>query len=572
MIPARGLSSIVVGVLLLALAATGCDSGKHRVEALPAPADGRTVIRVVASDESATAFRKISDEYATRREIVFEIVQAQTSDIPGIIRKGGADLGITGRKLDPVRAGSELNYVPFAWDGAVFVAGAGAGVSSLTSRQIVDIYAGRLTNWKQAGGRDLPIRVVDRPPYSTMRMAASSIAGSPLAPPGKLVVETSEAALHALRTIEGAFACVPVSRTLTEKLPVVSLTIDGKSPLLSVEKGGGYPARLEFAMLFRKDVPESVKEIANHLVSVEGIHQITSLALLPAAGNIPIASCHCRASEGAASPLRKSALSGVLTIGITPELGAIAQEKRYVGIAQAIAEQLDVETRVRHLLTYDDVVHAFKEGRVDAAFVGSLAYARLHTQVGVVALARPESDGVSWYRGSLIVPSASSVRRFADLRGKRFAYVPDTSAGELFLRDLCVKAGGGPVDAWFGHLIRARSHADAVHMVAEGKADGAAVKDLVLRRIRKSDPDVASRVREIDRSPTFPENALVVSPSMNERQQKVLRELLLGLHKDELGRDALSALGAERFVTTNDADYSSVYQLSRDAGYPLVAP
>jgi phosphate/phosphite/phosphonate ABC transporter binding protein len=564
----HGFGILSAGLLLLSLAA-GCEQKKQKVEILPTPVDGRKTVRVVASDEAITTFRKLAEEFATRSGLVFDIVQMQSSDIPGIIRKGAADIGITARKLNPSKM-SDLNYVPFAWDGAVFAAGSDAGVKALSSAQVFDIYAGKVTNWKQVGGRDLAIRIVDRPQYSSMRIAAESIVGKTLPlNQGALVIEASDAVLHAVRTIPGAFACLAVSRTLIEKFPVVPLEIDGRPPVLTVEKKGNYPASMEYGMMFRKDAPTGVKELANFLVSVDGIHQIASFALVAASGNMPIASCHCRETEGDVSPSKRTPLSGTFTIGVTPELGAIAQEKRYMGISQAIAEQLDVATRVKHLMSYDEVVHAFSEGRIDAAFVGSLAYARLKTQFGVIPIARPEVKGVSWYKGLIIVRADGAFRRFADLRGKRFAYVSDTSAGDLFMRDLVARANGASPGAFFSQLVKARSHADAIQLVIDGKVDGAAVKDLVLRRVEKSEPAISKQLRELEHSPTFPENALVVAPAIGDRQTRKLREVLLKLQDGAPGQDALKALGADRFVPTSDTDYASVFLLARTTGYPL---
>jgi phosphate/phosphite/phosphonate ABC transporter binding protein len=567
----RLLSALIAGATLLALG-PGCDRGSQStVEVLPSPAGARKIVRVVASDENIHVFRKLAEEYSVRQPATFEIAQAQSDDVPDIIRKGAAELGIIARRASRDDNNADLNYVPFAWDGAVFVAGSGAGVSSLSRRQLVDIYGGRITNWKQLGGRNLPIRVIDRPDYSAMRDAAVAIAGQPLPhPAGSLLVEASESVLHALRKTEGAIACVPVSRTLVEKFPVVPLTIDGMPPVLTSDKAQVYPVRQEYGLVFRKNAPEAVKELANHFVSVDGIHQITSLALVPAAGNIPIASCHCRATDGEVAPSRKSALSGMLTIGVTPELGAIAQEKRYTGISQSIAEKLDVETRIRHLLSYDEVVHAFLEGRIDAAFVGSLAYARLKTQVGVIAIARPEKGGVSWYRGLIVVRADAPYRSTADLRGKRIAYVPDTSAGDLFMRERAIKAGARSAESFYGALVKASSHAAAARLVLEGKVDGAAVKDLVLRRLEREDPVFSKSLREIDRSPAFPENALVVTPALGDRQIRRLGELLLTLHQSGAGREALAALGADRFVPTSNNDYAEVYRLAAETGYTLV--
>jgi phosphate transport system substrate-binding protein len=49
------------------------------------------------------------------------------------------------------------------------IVNSGAGVTNLTTAQIQGIYAGTYTNWKQVGGKDMPIVVVSRPTTSGTR-------------------------------------------------------------------------------------------------------------------------------------------------------------------------------------------------------------------------------------------------------------------------------------------------------------------------------------------------------------------------------------------------------------------
>ena len=51
----------------------------------------------------------------------------------------------------------ELETVPIAMEGFVFVVNAKNPVDTLSQQQLRDIYAGKITNWKQLGGEDLPI-------------------------------------------------------------------------------------------------------------------------------------------------------------------------------------------------------------------------------------------------------------------------------------------------------------------------------------------------------------------------------------------------------------------------------
>lgn len=58
--------------------------------------------------------------------------------------------------------GIELEQVPIAKEGFVFVVNAENPVDSLTQQQLRDIYSGRITNWKEVGGKDQEIIAYQR--------------------------------------------------------------------------------------------------------------------------------------------------------------------------------------------------------------------------------------------------------------------------------------------------------------------------------------------------------------------------------------------------------------------------
>ena len=58
--------------------------------------------------------------------------------------------------------GAKLREVPVAMEAFVFVVNADNPVKSLTQKQLRDIYSGKITNWKQVGGRDAEIIAYQR--------------------------------------------------------------------------------------------------------------------------------------------------------------------------------------------------------------------------------------------------------------------------------------------------------------------------------------------------------------------------------------------------------------------------
>lgn len=56
------------------------------------------------------------------------------------------------------QAGVSLIEMPVAHDAFIFIVNPKNPVKSLTHQQIQDIYTGKITNWKEVGGKDMPIK------------------------------------------------------------------------------------------------------------------------------------------------------------------------------------------------------------------------------------------------------------------------------------------------------------------------------------------------------------------------------------------------------------------------------
>lgn len=76
------------------------------------------------------------------------------------VRNGIADIGMVSRALKPEERGLHAHTI--ALDGIGVILHASNKIAALRRQQIIDIYAGKIVNWKAVGGQDAPITVVNK--------------------------------------------------------------------------------------------------------------------------------------------------------------------------------------------------------------------------------------------------------------------------------------------------------------------------------------------------------------------------------------------------------------------------
>lgn len=198
----------------------------------------------------------LADAFAKHQPLHRVIVPPSTGTAGAFrdVEAGVAVLGRVGRPLKPDELARGLTYISLGRDPVAFVAGANVTVKALTSAQVVDIYAGRIANWKDLGGKPGPIRVIGRESTDASRQAVNRAIkpfdGLVFAPGVKLV-NLDFQMLELLDRFPGSLGFLNRSALAASKTPLVFMALDGLEPSPQNVGVGRYSLWLEFGLIHK---------------------------------------------------------------------------------------------------------------------------------------------------------------------------------------------------------------------------------------------------------------------------------------------------------------------------------
>jgi phosphate transport system substrate-binding protein len=90
---------------------------------------------------------------------------------PTAVTDGTAQIGMLSRALKDTETPEAFDKYIIGYDGIAVIVNSAAGVKALTKDQIVKIFKGEITNWKEVGGTDAVIQCIGREAASGTRGA-----------------------------------------------------------------------------------------------------------------------------------------------------------------------------------------------------------------------------------------------------------------------------------------------------------------------------------------------------------------------------------------------------------------
>ncbi len=145
-----------------------------------------------------------------------------------------------------------------------------SGVTNLTKQQLIDIFTGKITNWKEVGGADENIVLITRPESSGTRATFKKYAldGADEASNKSMETDDSGVLLQNVKSTKGAIGYVALSY-LVDETGVDTISIDGVEPTLENTYSGKYPV-WTYEHMYTKGTPDEVtQEFLDYIMSDE---------------------------------------------------------------------------------------------------------------------------------------------------------------------------------------------------------------------------------------------------------------------------------------------------------------
>jgi len=240
------------------------------------------------------------------------------------------------------------------------------------------------------------------------------------------------------------------------------------------------------------------------------------------------------------------------------------QEARgyYSDLLKYIGGKLAMPVEIIQTKTYAEANDLVRAGSADVAFVCTYAYTLGHDEFGMKLLGIPIINGQGSYQALIVVRKTSGIEKFAELKGKTFAFTdPLSNTGTLYPLFLVKQAGKTP-DTFFSRYFYTYSHDYALRSVADNLADGASIDSTVWDYLSAVNPDLVANLKIISRSPLYGMPPVVVRPGLNRDLQDRLQAILFDMVNDPDGRAILRKLRIDRFGPADDAMYNSVRELA----------
>lgn len=266
-----GKAKILTAALALMVGASlfaGCGGSTAKQEAPKAGAEITGTVTASGSTALLPFLKPAQEEFQKKNSKVTVNIAGggsftgQNQVAAGSVNIGNSDVPLQAELKDKGLVEHKLVGIPF-----VFITNSDVTVDNLTQEQYIDIFTGKITNWKEVGGKDQKITIIHRAKSSGSRAAIADVVLKNAAFTDNAVIQDSNGAVRAaISSTPGAIGYVDAAYA---DQSVKTLKYNGIAYSVQNVIDGKYPV-YTFGRMYTKGEPTgAVKAFIDYATSKE---------------------------------------------------------------------------------------------------------------------------------------------------------------------------------------------------------------------------------------------------------------------------------------------------------------
>ncbi len=190
--------------------------------------------------------------------------------------QGLADIGMISRALKEAETDKFKSFA-IAKDGIGIILESSNSVQSLSDRQIVDIYTGKINNWQEVGGTDAPITVVNKAEgRSTLELFLKyfELENSPIQ--ADVIIGDNQQGIKTVAGNKNAIGYVSIGaaeRDISAGVPLQLLSVGGIEASTKTVQNGSFPLSRPLTLV-TKETPSGLTKEFIEFAQSEKVHDL----------------------------------------------------------------------------------------------------------------------------------------------------------------------------------------------------------------------------------------------------------------------------------------------------------
>ncbi|MCC5613625.1 substrate-binding domain-containing protein [Nostoc sp. CHAB 5836] len=281
--------SIIIGIILLGLCS--CTSAKptdltnSNQVVSQSDSQPKTVIKISSSSSTITVLKLLAQAYQSQNKTVkIEFISnSQSEGAIAALKNDIIDIAGSSKKLKPEEDNGKIQYREIAQDLLIVATNNSVkGVTNLSTKQLKAIYKGDITNWRELGGADADIVVLDRPEdESAKKLLRKYYLGEEKTTAKAVVLNKEGELMEALQNTPNSIGTFSLASSLINKLPVNRLSLNGVAPERQNFASGQYQMVRHIGIIWNKTPSAPTKNFIDFIFSNEGKKLLQNNGLVP---------------------------------------------------------------------------------------------------------------------------------------------------------------------------------------------------------------------------------------------------------------------------------------------------